>query len=413
MRIKYAIKVSLNVLKTNRSRSVLTILGIVIGITSIILIMAIGQGAQNLILKEVEGFGAKSIVIIPGQEPKGITDSFQTLFSDSIGVRELEAIKNKNNVPDLDNVMPIVFGSYSMSHGRELYRGTVLGTSEIAERIYNLELTDGFFFDDDDIKSRTKTLIIGQKVKEELFGQSDAVGQILRIKGNNFRIQGVIEKQGAGSFFNFDEAVFTPYSTAQQYLFGEKTFHRILVEAKDEESVFQMKKDIEITLRNLHKIDDPEKDDFFIQTQDDIINTIGTITNVLTLFLTSVAAISLIVGGIGIMNIMLVSVVERTREIGLRKAVGATKADILIQFLIESVMLTIFGGIIGIIFGTLLAWGTSLALSSTLGSAWDFVFPVFPATLGLLVAAGVGLIFGIYPANQASKKSPIEALRYE
>jgi putative ABC transport system permease protein len=204
-----------------------------------------------------------------------------------------------------------------------------------------------------------------------------------------------------------------PYTTVQENLLGIKYFQHLIAEVDNEENTDQAVNDIKITLRNLHNITDPEKDDFNVQTQADMVKQVSTVTGVLTLFLASVAAISLIVGGVGIMNIMLVSVTERTREIGLRKAVGATGKDILMQFLLEATMLTSIGGLVGIFLGATLGFLISLAITKFAGLNWGFSFPIGAALLGLGVAASIGLIFGIYPARQASRKSPIEALKYE
>jgi putative ABC transport system permease protein len=413
MNFKYIFKISFQAIKTNKSRAFLTILGIVIGISSIVLIMSIGKGAENLILGELKGFGSNVFVIHPGREPEGLFSSFNILFSDSLKQRELEALSDKNNVPKANKIMPFIFGSASASFGGEIFQTTFFGITDLAEKIYNLDLEEGIFFGEEEVKSRDSSIVIGSKVKEELFGSSDVLGEKVKIKGRSFRVSGVLKKRGSGSLINFDEVAFIPYTTAQHYIFGQKHFQGIVIEVENEDDLKSSIKDVEITLRNLHNIEDIEKDDFYIETQEDAIESVGTITNVLTMFLVAVAAISLLVGGIGIMNIMLVSVVERTREIGLRKSVGATRADILNQFLVEAVILTILGGIIGIILGTLLSFFSSLALSRVLASNWAFVFPSGPAILGLIVSASVGLIFGIYPANKASKKSPIEALRYE
>jgi len=393
-------------------RSALTILGIVIGITAIILVMSVGEGAQNLILSQVQGLGSKTIFIVPGREPRGPSDVPQTL-SDSLHEKDLEALKRKENVPTLKNIMPIVFGAQTASYGAETYRPTILGTSELVAEIFDLYPSEGVFLSGEDIRGRTDMVVLGFKTKEELFGASDAVGEKVKIANRSFRVAGVLPKKGQASLFNFDEVAIVPYTTAQQYIFGIKYFHRFLAEAESDEAVSQTVRDIELTLRESHGITDSSKDDFFVQTQADLADRLSTITNILTLLLVSIATVSLVVGGIGIMNIMLVSVTERTREIGLRKSVGATSKDILRQFLIEAVILTVLGGVAGIILGALLAFLASLILSQVLSITWRFVFPLSAVLLGLGVSSAVGLIFGLYPARQASSKSPIEALRYE
>lgn len=280
-------------------------------------------------------------------------------------------------------------------------------------RIYNIEVDEGRSIDEDDIKSRADVVVIGSKIKEDLFESSEAIGEKIKIKNRNFKVIGTLAKKGQVSLVNFDDVAFIPWSTAQQYIFGIKHFQHILVEAESEEFVDKTAQDIKITLRNSHNITDPEKDDFSVGTQTEAIEQVGTIMNVLTMFLTAVAAISLIVGGVGIMNIMLVSVTERTHEIGLRKAIGATEKDILFQFLLEAIVLTIIGGIIGITIGAFFSFVTAFILSTVANLAWPFNFPISAALLGLGVSAVIGLIFGIYPARKAALKNPIEALRYE
>ncbi|MGH7250036.1 MAG: ABC transporter permease, partial [Minisyncoccia bacterium] len=262
------------------------------------------------------------------------------------------------------------------------------------------------------VQDRATFAVIGSKIAEHLFGNDDPLNQSIRLKGQSLRVIGVLKASGGG-LFNYDEMVLTPYTTAQSYLLGINYFSRLIVQAEDGQDVNEVANNVKLTLRESHNIDDPSKDDFNVQTQQDLAATISTITNALTGFLAAVAAIALFVGGIGIMNIMLVSVTERTREIGLRKAIGATDGDILTQFLLESVLLTAIGGVIGIILGSLLAFLISLVLSSGLGVSWDFIFPWSGAIMGLGVSALIGIVFGGYPAHQASKKSPIEALRYE
>ncbi|KKT40107.1 hypothetical protein A2W54_00375 [Candidatus Giovannonibacteria bacterium RIFCSPHIGHO2_02_43_13] len=412
MTIKHSFKTAVSGLRSHKSRSLLTILGVVIGITSIILIMSIGQGAENLILGEIQSLGSRTIAVIPGREPSGPSDIAQ-LLTTSLTERDFQALKRKENVPTAKDIMPIVFGTATASFENDTFNLTIMGPTERALEMFNIEVEDGNFFTEDDIRSKADVVVIGSKVKEELFGASDAIGQKIKIKNKSFRVIGVMPQKGQVSFFNFDEMALSPYSTVQQYILGIKHFNRFIVEAESDELVDRTVEDVTLTLRETHQIDDPEKDDFFVQTQAEIANTLGTITSVLTLLLTSIAAISLVVGGIGIMNIMLVAVTERTREIGLRKALGARGKDILLQFLLEAVILTAIGGLMGIFFGALLSFGAGIAIRQFAGLNWHFTFPFFAAFIGLFVSAVIGLIFGLYPARQASLKSPIEALRYE
>lgn len=412
MKLKHLFRTSTKGLKVNKSRSTLTILGIVIGVAAIIVIMSLGQGAQNLILSQLQSIGSNVIAVVPGREPSGPTDIIAT-FTDSLKERDLESLSNKSNVPHAVSIMPVVFGSQTAAYGNETYSPTILGVTENFANLYDIYPGEGRIFTQDEVKSYADVVVIGYEIKQELFGASDAVGQKIKIKGRNFRVVGVIGKAGQVSFINFDKVAFVPYTTAQRYIFGIKYFHRLAIEVDKEENIAATVAAIEMTLRNNHNITDPEKDDFFIETQASAMATVSTITGALTLFLASVAAVSLIVGGIGIMNIMLVSVTERTKEIGLRKALGARYKDILGQFLLEAVLLTAIGGIIGILSGATLSFIASLVLGRYLGINWAFAFPVQGAFLGLGVSAAVGLVFGIYPARQAAKKSPMEALRYE
>lgn len=412
MKFYLLLKTSFIGLTTHKSRSLLTVLGIVIGVAAIIVVMSMGRSAQNLILGQLQVIGSKIIAIVPGREPSGPSDIIAT-FTDSLKERDLEALKNKTNVPHAARIMPVVFGSQVMAYQNETYSPTILGVTEFFADIYNIYPGEGRVFSEEEVKSYADVVVIGTEVKKELFGASEAVGQKVRIKGRNFRVIGVLEKAGQVSFINFDKVAFVPYTTAQRYIFGIKHFHRLVVEADSEDNVATTVADIQATLRAAHDIVNPDKDDFFIETQASAMQTVSTITNALTLFLASVAAISLVVGGIGIMNIMLVSVTERTHEIGLRKALGATSKNVLYQFLLEAVLLTASGGIIGIIVGALLSLAATLVLKNFYGLDWGFTLPLSAIALGLTVSSAVGLVFGIYPARQAAKKDPIEALRYE
>jgi putative ABC transport system permease protein len=410
MKFHYITKTAITGLVTHKSRSALTIIGIVIGITSIILVMSLGEGAQNLILGQVKGLGATTITVIPGKISFGPSQAASTM-NDSLKEKDLSLLKMKANVPNATYVMPMVVGSGKAVYGSNVYQVAVFGSGELVPEIFSIIPDDGYFFSEDDVRSRSAVVVIGYKVKKRLFENDQAVGQKIRIKNNTFKVVGVLPEKGSSS--SFDDTVFMPYSTTQQYITGTKFYSRIVVTADTEANLKSTVNDVTNTLRDSHNITDPDKDDFSVVTSADIAKTLGTVTSALTAFLAAVAAISLIVGGIGIMNIMLVSVTERTREIGLRKAIGATNKDVLMQFLLEAVILTLAGGIIGILLGGLLSYIISIILTSALELDWTFVFPWTAAILGIIVASLVGLVFGIYPARQASKKSPMEALRYE
>ncbi len=362
MTLSQLTKTAVTGLATNRSRSFLTILGIVIGITAIIIVMSLGQGAQGLILGEIQSIGSRVIAIVPGRQPTSPTD-FLSTFTNSLKESDLTALENKGNVPHALTVMPVDFGSEAISWQTNTYQATLFGTTELFGEIYNLTTDEGNIFGADDVASLANVAVIGKTVEQKLFGTSSGIGQKIRINNTTFRVVGVLKSTGQLSFLNFDEAVIIPYTTAQTYIFGISYFNRMVVEADSNSTVNETADDIVRTLRNDHGIIDPSKDDFFIQTQESAMQTVSTILNVLTLFLASVAAVSLVVGGIGIMNIMLVSVTERTREIGLRKALGATDENILSQFLLEAVMLTAIGGVIGIVLGGLVSFGVALILS--------------------------------------------------
>jgi putative ABC transport system permease protein len=412
MHIKHVLKTASTSLKTNKSRTGLTILGIVIGVMAIILVVSVGKGAEQMILSQVQAFGSTNISVEPGREPTGPSD-FAEMFSDSLKVKDLEALRNPSNVQGVKNVVPIIMQNETVLYEGETYRSSIIGSNKDLAGIFDIYPEKGVLFGDSDVKSRASVAVIGANVERELFGFSDSLGKKIKIKGRPFRIVGVMSSTGQMSFFNVDKMVLIPYTTAQKYLFGINHFHSLIVQAENEEVIPRVEEEIKLTLRELHGITDPSKDDFRVETQESAAERVGSITGILTALLVSVAAVALLVGGVGIMNIMLVSVTERTREIGLRKALGATKTDILKQFLLESVILTLVGGIIGILVGAFLSLLAAIVLSSVVNMDWNFVFSFPAALIGIGVSVFVGLVFGIYPAKEAAKKSPIEALRYE
>lgn len=398
-------------LQTHVSRSALTILGIVIGIAAIIMVMSLGQGAQELILGEISGLGAETVVLRPGT---GMGDITQTLFSQTITQKDIEALARKQNVPNLVEIAPFVIMYETAEYQGETYRPSIMGGSaEFFLGLLDVPLRDGHAYTNDDIDQRARVAVIGKNVEDELFGSSRAVGKQIQIKDKKFKVIGVLDEVGQKGGFDMDDLVMIPHTTAQTYITGTNYFNEVFLRADSVENANKLAYDVALTLRQTHDLSFSEEDDFDIQTQENLIEQIETIISIFTAFLVTVVSISLVVGGIGIMNIMLVSVSERTKEIGLRKALGATRADILKQFLSEAIILTSIGGFIGIIIGSAFSFIAALILAETVAEDWTFVFPIGGALLGVGVSATVGLIFGIYPANQASKKSPIEALRYE
>jgi putative ABC transport system permease protein len=408
------IKTSLKGLRTNKSRSALTILGIVIGIASIILISSSGNVAENAIVGELGGLGAETVVVRPGKEPEGPTDFANVLFADSLRERELEALSKKSNVPDLARLMPEVFVAANASYKGETYEPTILGgTADFMMDVLGLELEAGEVFDERDVRARSQVAMIGSEVRKELFNGDDPLGESIQIKDRKFKVIGLFAPKGQVVFFNVDELILIPYTSAQTYLTGTKHYNQIITQANDVKNVDRAVFDIKATLRELHDIENPKDDDFSVQTQQGLVEQVSSIIGIFTIFLSLVVAISLVVGGVGIMNIMLVSVSERTREIGLRKAIGATEKDIRNQFLYEATILTSVGGLIGIAIGVALSFIVTIVAGQALGADLKFVFPWFPAFLGFFSSLLVGVVFGLYPAIKASKKSPIEALRYE
>ncbi len=416
MTFKDAFKTATHSINHSKMRSILTMLGIVIGIASVIILMSIGQSAQDLILGQVQSVGSNLIIVIPGTPSNGKfspSAAEQGIVITSLRQRDIDALERE---PSVDAAAPLVSGQAEVVYGNNNKIVSYQGVTANMFPIRNLTVGKGATFTKQDVDSINHVVVIGPDLAKTLFGPAlDPIDKIIRLKNISFRVVGVLSKGGTGAFgVDQGNVIVLPISVAQKQLLGISYFSTVLVEGNPKYDISFVESRIRFTLRQNHGITDPNKDDFNILTQADILAVLGTVTSVLTLFLAAIASISLVVGGIGIMNIMLVAVTERTREIGLRKAVGATNNDILEQFLIESILLTFAGGVIGITIGAGIVGLVYLVLSTfftTLG--WVFAFPISAVILGLAVSGITGIAFGIYPARQAARKNPIDALRYE
>jgi len=404
------IKLALDGFKVNKKRAFLTMLGIIIGVGSVIVIMSVGAGAQSLLVNEISSFGSDLFGITPGAaNDDGPPASVMGITVTSLKLEELDDIKQISGVKA---VTAYVRGVDSINFNNQTSDVTYIGTTNDILEVEGGDLIAGRFFSDDESDSLSRVVVLGSSVKKDLFGDGDAIGEKIKLKKQNFRVIGVMEARGTVAFENKDTQVFIPIKTAQKQILGIS--HVSLIRGKLEEgvNVDMVIEDVASTVRANHNITNSDYDDFSVRSLDQALDTLTAITDALRFFLAGIAAISLLVGGVGIMNIMLVNVAERTKEIGLRKSVGATRVAILKQFLVESATLTVIGGMIGIILGILFSWLVAL-IAKQMGYKWDFVITIFSILLGLGVSTTVGLVFGSYPASRAARLEPVEALRSE
>ena len=408
MKLLAAFIEALESLTSNKLRSGLTILGIVIGVAAVIAMISIGRGAENTITGSIQGIGTNLLFVLRGgsedvRNPQPIT------------LGDANAIADPFQAPSVMGVAPMLNGSVKVAAGGESVVTSIEGVTSEYSAVRNIGVTEGEFIREEHLLGRASVVLLGQEVADQLFGRKEGlVGETVRIEGQPFRVIGVLESKGGSSFANQDDRVIVPLTTAQIRLLRRSTTDRIdmlVVQAVNAQSVPGASEEIAQILRSRHRTE-IGFDDFTVLTQQDFLDTASTITSVLTIFLGGVAAISLLVGGIGIMNIMLVSVTERTREIGLRKALGARRMDILIQFLTESAVLSLAGGVIGIILGWVISYVVG-RIAAANNAAINPAIGIDTILLATLFSAAVGLFFGIYPANRAASLEPVEALRYE
>ena len=401
------LKESINTLRLNKMRTSLAVLGIIIGIGSVIVLISIGQSSQKAVTSQIQSLGSNLLTISPGSQSSGGVRSAAGSRK-TLTLADADALKNAN-LSAIKSVSPESSSRLQIVAGENNTNTQIYGVTPVYAEVHNVKIASGKFISDRDYSSRSHVVVLGPTVVEDLYGSSNynPVGETIRINGQTFTVIGVTVSKGSSGMNDQDDLVYVPLSTAMKQLFGVNYLSSIAVEAASSEVMIQAQNQIGYFLLTRHKISDTTKADFSIRSQQDILSTASSVTGTFTSLLSGVAAISLIVGGIGIMNIILVTVTERTREIGLRKALGAKKKTIITQFLTESVILTFTGGILGIIVGVLTSYIYSRVNSST------FTISFTSVLLAFTVSVVIGIIFGWYPAKRASNLQPIEALRYE
>jgi putative ABC transport system permease protein len=416
MNITNSFKLALRGLLINKARSILTLLGIVIGIGAVITITALAEGLRAQATKQIDELGTNLVFVFPQPSPNesrtnaGRRGQVSTQYFTE---REIRAIRASLRIPAV--LSAAVQGEANVSQGRESVYVSVEGADEAYAEIYNLRIQSGRTFSPTDISGGQRVAILGSQTAKDLFGDVDPVGQEIEINGNRFQVIGVWVEMGGGLGENRDKIVCVPLRVAQQRLFGlgDKVLF-LTLQVENLGDIATVKADVSRALNRIRRITDPDDENYGVISQTDALKQFGQFVNVLTYVLGGVAAVSLLVGGIGIMNIMLVSVTERTREIGLRKAVGARQIDILFQFLIEAIVLCLLGGIVGMALGYGGATGLSaLIRSAAPDAAWSPVISVTSVVVAIVFSTLIGLIFGVYPAANAARKDPIAALRYE
>ncbi|SFT90334.1 putative ABC transport system permease protein [Selenomonas sp. GACV-9] len=398
-------QMALTSLYANKMRSLLTMLGIIIGVAAVIALVSVGMGVRSNVTNSIASLGSNMLIVSPGSSNRGgvrgAAGSMQTLKYD-----DAEAIKNK--IKNIEYVSPSVSGSYLIVYGNNNWKTSVQGVTPEFMSIRSLLVSNGSFISANDMNKRSRVAVIGTTVAANLFAKENPVGKNIRINNQPYKVIGLLESKGQSSMGqDQDDMIYVPITTAQERMLGITYVQSINIQVADPNKMDQVQAEVENLLRTRHHIIGGKEDDFNVRNLTSLMETMSQSTAMLTMLLGAIAGISLLVGGIGIMNIMMVSVTERTREIGIRKALGATFMNIMTQFLIESMVIGIIGGIIGIVVGC--------AASQIIAKVGNFttVITMMPVIISFLFSVGIGLFFGIYPARKAAKLDPIEALRYE
>ncbi len=406
------IKNAWEILRRNKIRSFLTMLGIIIGVMSMIVILSVGAGAQSLILNQVKSLGSNLVGVLPGKsDDKGPPVAVFGVVITSLTYEDGKALMN-GEFPAIEAMAAYVRGADLVTWQENKTDTTFVGTNAGYLEVEDTKVAQGRFFSEDEERSLSRVVVIGSDVAKNLFGDNSALGEIIKIKKQNFTVVGVMRSRGVSGFQNQDNQVFVPITTAQKLLLGINHVSFLRVKIARADQVDSAVEYIKNTLRDRHNISNADNDDFTVRSTNEGLDVLTSITNALRFFLAAIAAVSLVVGGIGIMNIMLAAVQERTKEIGLRKALGARSSQITLQFLIETIFITFTGGVIGIGLGIIISVATA-KIAQSMEYSWDLVISPLSIIVGCGVSVFIGLLFGINPARRASSLSPIEALRYE
>lgn len=410
-----SLQLAVKSLKLNISRSILTIVGITVGISMVVVVLSAGNGLKGIILDQISGFGNNWINIevkIPQtgrNSHENGSGQVQGVVITTLTEEDMQALKR---LPNIANAYAGLTNQAVISYGDETLRPTIFGVSPSYISINKSDVQEGQFFTEEQNRGADSVIVLGSEVAKNLFGESNPVGKLVRVDKGNFEVVGVMEELGNTGFISMDQMVYIPLRTVQKKMLGVDHVSWVVAEAKDNTKALDTAEEIHALMRERHRITDPDKEDFAVTTQQEATEVVGTIVVGISGLLIALSCISLIVGGVGIMNVMYVSVAERTFEIGLRKSAGATTSDILWQFLMEAVVLTLFGGVLGVAIGVGISFFISV-IANLLGFAWDFSISLFSLFLSTGFSTAVGILFGIYPAKKAAALDPMVAIRQE
>ncbi|MCK4540281.1 ABC transporter permease [Candidatus Parcubacteria bacterium] len=424
-----SVKNGIIALKVNKIRTVLTVLGIVVGIASVIIVYSAGEGINSLIVGQIESFGGSDMVEteikVPSSKKGGEAETqsaINLVMGAQVTTLTLDDMEDINKLALIEDSYAGIIGQEQVSYGNEAYRAMLFGVSASYIKLDKSEVGAGRFFTDAEDKSLSQVVVLGQKIKDKLFGETDPIGKSIKLRKKKFKVIGVLKERGAVMTFDFDDIVYLPVRTLQKKVMGINHVLYMMHKVSDTDRLDEVAEDMRYLLRENHDIPQPAekqtgvfdtgKDDFRVVSMVESMEIMDTVTGAITLLLLVIVAISLVVGGVGIMNIMYVAVTERTAEIGLRKAVGATYADIMTQFLVESVLVTVLGGMFGVIIGIILSWMIAFGANYA-GLDWKFIVPLKAYIVALGFSTFFGIVFGLYPARKAARMDPIEALRKE